>query len=132
MSALSRQPSIGLGRFVASVLLPLAIGLGLFYLTMNPPMSDFSAMMELMLLTTLLSLVVAFAAYRLGWFNRLPRLQWSLLAVYVLAGVLVFHQCVDHRADDVCQQSRSDCWRRSCWSLPQASRRPWASSCRRR
>ncbi len=90
MSALSRQPSIGLGRFIASVLLPVAIGLGLFYLTMNPPMSDFSAMMELMLLTTLLSLVLAFAAYRLGWFNRLPRLQWSLLAVYLLAGVLVF------------------------------------------
>ena len=53
-------------------------------------MSDFSAMMELMLLTTLLSLVVAFAAYRLGWFTRSPRLQWSLLAVYLLAGVLVF------------------------------------------
>jgi signal transduction histidine kinase len=90
MSIVRQQSSIGLGRFIAAVLLPLIIGLGLFYLTMNPPMSDFSAMMELMLLTTLLSLVVAFAAYRLGWFTRLPRLQWSLLAVYVLAGVLVF------------------------------------------
>jgi signal transduction histidine kinase len=90
MSIMRQQSSIGLGRFVASVLLPVAIGLGLFYLTMNPPMSDFNAMMELMLLTTLLSLVVAFAAYRLGWFTRSPRLQWSLLAVYALAGVLVF------------------------------------------
>jgi signal transduction histidine kinase len=90
MSIVRQQSSIGVGRFIAAVLLPLIIGLGLFYLTMNPPMSDFSAMMELMLLTTLLSLVVAFAAYRLGWFTRLPRLQWSLLAVYVLAGVLVF------------------------------------------
>jgi signal transduction histidine kinase len=90
MSIVRQQSSIGVGRFIAAVLLPLIVGLGLFYLTMNPPMSDFSAMMELMLLTTLLSLVVAFAAYRLGWFTRLPRLQWSLLAVYVLAGVLVF------------------------------------------
>jgi signal transduction histidine kinase len=90
MSIVRQQSSIGLGRFIAAVLLPLIIGLGLFYLTMNPPMSDFSAMMELMLLTTLLSLVVAFAAYRLGWFTRLPRLQWSLMAVYVLAGVLIF------------------------------------------
>jgi signal transduction histidine kinase len=90
MSTLSRQPSIGVGRFIASVLLPVVIGLGLFYLTMNPPMSDFNAMMALMLLTTLLSLVLAFAAYRLGWFNRWPRLQWSLLAVYLLAGALVF------------------------------------------
>src|SRR5512136_2603043 len=90
MSALSRQPSIGLGRFAASVLLPLAIGLGLFYLTMNPPMSDFSAMLGLMTLTTLISLVLAFAAYRLGWINRSPRLHWSLMSVYVLAGVLVF------------------------------------------
>lgn len=90
MSIVRHQTSIGPGRFVASVLLPLLVGLGLFYLTMNPPMSDFSAMMELMLLTTLLSLVLAFAAYRLGWLNRSPRLHWSLLAVYVLAGVLVF------------------------------------------
>lgn len=90
MSIVRQQSSIGLGRFVAAVLLPLIIGLGLFYLTLNPPMSDFSAMMELMLLTTLISLVVAFAAYRWGWFTRLPRLQWSLLAVYLLAGLLVF------------------------------------------
>ena len=90
MSALSRQSSIGLGRFIASVLLPLAIGLGLFYLTMNPPITDFSAMLELMLLTTLISLVLAFAAYRLGWINRSPRLQWSFIGVYVIAGVLVF------------------------------------------
>ena len=90
MPALSRQSSIGLGRFIASVLLPLAIGLGLFYMTMNPPMSDFSAMLELMALTTLISLVLAFAAYRLGWINRSPRLQWSFIAVSVVAGVLVF------------------------------------------
>lgn len=90
MTAILPQSSINLRRFLVSVLLPLAVGLGLFYLTMNPPMSDFSVMMELMLFTTALSLVVAFAAYRLGWFNRSPRLQWSLLAVYVLAGALVF------------------------------------------
>lgn len=90
MPAIPPQSSINLRRFVVSVLLPLAVGLGLFYLTLNPPMSDFSVMTELMLLTTGLSVVVAFAAYRLGWFNRWPRLQWSLLAVYGLAGVLVF------------------------------------------
>jgi signal transduction histidine kinase len=90
MSIVRQRSSIGLGRFMTAVLLPLIIGLGLFYLLMNPPMSDFSAMLELMLFTTLISLVLAFAAYRWGWFTRLPRLQWSLLAVYVLAGVLVF------------------------------------------
>ncbi|HZY42856.1 MAG TPA: HAMP domain-containing protein, partial [Anaerolineae bacterium] len=90
MSVVPRQHSMGLGRFIASVLLPLAVGLGLFYLTMNPPWSEFGAMTGLMTLTTLISLVVAFAAYRLGWIHRSPRLQWSLLAVYVLAGGLVF------------------------------------------
>ncbi len=90
MSIVRQQSSIGPGRFAVSVLLPLIVGLGLFYLTMNPPISDFSAMMELMLLTTVLSLVVAFVAYRLGWISRSPRLHWSLLAVYALAGVLVF------------------------------------------
>ncbi len=88
--ALPRQTSVSLGRFVASVLLPLGIGLALFYLTMNPPWSDFSAMTGLMALTTAISLVLAFAAYRLGWINRSPRLRWSLLGVSVLAGVLVF------------------------------------------
>src|SRR5512143_2469751 len=94
MSLMRRQSSIGLGRglgrFVASVLLPLAIGLGLFYLTMNPPMSDFGGMLGLMSFTTLISLVLAFVAYRSGWINRSPRLQWSFMVVYVLAGVLVF------------------------------------------
>ncbi len=89
MPALPRT-SIGLGRFIASVLLPLAVGLGLFYLTMNPAWSAFSVMTGLMTLTTLISLVLAFAAYRLGWIHRSPRLHWSLLSVYVLAGVLVF------------------------------------------
>ncbi len=79
-----------LGRVIVSVLLPLAIGLGLFYLTMNPAWSEFSAMIGLMTLTTALSLVVAFAAYRLGWIHRLPRLHWSLLAVYLVAGGVVF------------------------------------------
>ena len=90
MSVLSRRTALSPGRFVASVLLPLVVGLGLFYLTMNPPWRDFSAMTGLMTLTTLLSLVLAFTAYRLGWINRSPHLHWSLLAVYVLAGALVF------------------------------------------
>ncbi len=78
------------GRVIVSVLLPLAIGLGLFYLTMNPAWGEFSAMIELMTLTTAISLVVTFAAYRLGWIHRLPRLHWSLLAVYLVAGGVVF------------------------------------------
>jgi Ca2+/Na+ antiporter len=73
MSIVRQQTSIGLGRFIASVLLPLIVGLGLFYLTMNPPMSDFSAMMELMLLTTLLSLV--WRAAIVGLVQPLPRLR---------------------------------------------------------
>ena len=89
MSAISRRP-IDIGRFIASVLLPLALGLGLFYLTMNPAWSDFSAMTGMMLFTTVISLGVAFVAYRLGWIHRSPRLQWSLLSVYLIAGVLVF------------------------------------------
>src|SRR3972149_1410369 len=90
MSVLSRRTALNPGRFIASVLLPLVVGLGLFYLTMNPPWSDFGAMTGLMTLTTLISLVLAFVAYRLGWINRSPHLHWSLMGVYVLAGVLVF------------------------------------------
>ena len=73
--AASRPTSFSPGRVIVSVLLPLAIGLGLFYLTMNPAWGEFSAMIELMTLTTALSLIVTFAAYRLGWIHRSPRLH---------------------------------------------------------
>jgi len=90
MSAIPHQSSINLRRFVVSVLLPLGVGLGLFYITMNPAWGEFGAMTGLMTLTTAISLALAFVAYRLGWLNRSPRLQWSLMGAYMLAGVLVF------------------------------------------
>ncbi len=82
--------TINVWRLLISVGLPFAVGLFLFYAAMKPPLSDFGAMTGLMSLTTLLSLAVAFVAYRLGWINRSPRLQWSLWGVSVLAGALVF------------------------------------------
>ncbi len=77
-------------RFILSVLLPFGIALGLFYLIMHPPISDLKFMINLMLLTTLISIIVAYLAYRMGWINRFPHIRWTLLSGYALSGLLVF------------------------------------------
>ena len=81
MTAIPQQSSINLRRFLVSVLLPLALGLGLFYLLIRPTMQDFTIMMALMGATSLVSLFAAYAAYRFGWINRLPYIRWMLMSI---------------------------------------------------
>ena len=77
-------------RFILSVMFPFGLALGLFYLLMTPPISDLKFMINLMLLTTLISIVLAYLAYRMGWINRFPHIRWTLLSGYALSGLLVF------------------------------------------
>ena len=77
-------------RFIFSVLLPFSVALGLFYFLMNPPVSELKFMINLMLLTTLISIVMAYLAYRMGWINRFPHIRWTLLSGYALSGLLIF------------------------------------------
>ncbi|MEA4907147.1 MAG: HAMP domain-containing sensor histidine kinase [Anaerolineaceae bacterium] len=77
-------------RFLVSVLLPFGAALALFYLLLRPSLDDLSVMLLLMTLTTLVSVVAAYGAYRLGWIHRSPYLRWTLMAGYALAGLLVF------------------------------------------
>jgi signal transduction histidine kinase len=81
---------LSLWRLLRGPILALLLGMGLFYLLMNPPMKEFGVMMQLMSLTALISVLLAYGAYRLGWFQRSPRLHWSLMASTLLSGVLVF------------------------------------------
>jgi signal transduction histidine kinase len=81
---------IGFVHFVRAVLLPLGLGLGLFYLLLRPPMAEFTLMMSLMAVTALLSVFAAYAAYRAGWMERSPYIRVSLMSGYAFAGLLIF------------------------------------------
>ena len=75
-------------RFGAGILLALGVALGIFVLVMRPPAGDFQAMAGFLTITALISAAAGYAAYRVGLLTRAPRLSWTLLAGYVLAGLL--------------------------------------------
>jgi signal transduction histidine kinase len=90
MQSAITKPSLPILRFVVSVLLPFGVGLLLFYLLMQPPLEDFGLMTALMGLTTLISALLAYLAYRMAWLQRFSRLRYALMGLYLLAGLLVF------------------------------------------
>lgn len=77
-------------RYLAGVLAALLLTLALFYLVLRPPAGDLTAMAAFLSFTAAISLVVGYLAYRGGWLDRLPRLRWTLLGIYALAGLLTF------------------------------------------
>ena len=77
-------------RFVLSALLVVLIGLGLFYITMQPPLKEMGLMTGLLGGSGFLSVVAAYLGYRSGWIARSPRIRWTLAAGYVFAGLLAF------------------------------------------
>jgi signal transduction histidine kinase len=76
-------------RFTIAILLALEISLSLFYFLLHPPIPSFAFMTILMSITSVISLVVAYMAYRLGWMYRSSRLQWTMLGGYGIAIVFV-------------------------------------------
>ena len=77
-------------RFVAGVLLAMAVALGVFYLVMRPQQSDLGLMALLLTVTSAVTLLAGYTAYRLGWISRAPSLRWALLATYILSSLLTF------------------------------------------
>lgn len=77
-------------QFLFGALLVLLIGLGLFYLMMQPPLQEMGLMTGLMGGTGLLSVIAAYLGYRSGWIIYSPRLRWTLAAGYTFAGLLAF------------------------------------------
>lgn len=77
-------------RFVLSALLVVLIGLGLFYITMQPPLKEMGLMTGLLGGSGFLSVVAAYLGYRSGWIARSPRIRWTLAAGYLFAGLLAF------------------------------------------
>lgn len=77
-------------RFVAGVILALALAMLVFVWVMRPPSGELQAMALFLSITALISVIAGYGAYRLGWLSRSPRLSWTLLAGYGLATVLTF------------------------------------------
>ena len=85
-----RPRSLSLVHFLRGPIFALVLGLGLFFLVMRPPLKDFGLMVLFMSFTALLSVILAYAAYRIGWIHRSPRLHWTIMAGYAFSGLLVF------------------------------------------
>ena len=77
-------------RVVAGGLLAMAVALGVFYLVMRPQVSDLALMALFLTVTSAVTLVAGYTAYRSGWLSRAPSLRWALLATYVLSSLLTF------------------------------------------
>ena len=77
-------------RFLLGVILAVLVGLALFFAVMNPPLGEMRAMGWFLSVTALISVTAGYLLYRLGWFDRAPRLSWMLAGSYALASALTF------------------------------------------
>jgi signal transduction histidine kinase len=77
-------------RYILGVLLIFAISLGIFYLVMSPPLSELGLMALFLAITAVVSSLVGYLAYRLGWIALTPSLRWGLLAIYAISSALTF------------------------------------------
>ncbi len=77
-------------RFIAGTFFIVAFSLGIFILVMSPPLNDLRLMAMFLGITALISALVGYGAYRLGWINLSPTLRWSLLGGYALSSLLTF------------------------------------------
>ncbi len=77
-------------RFIIGVLLIFVVSLAIFNMMMAPPMYELGLMALFLGITSLVSALAGYAAYRLGWLTLSPALRWSLLSVYALSSLLTF------------------------------------------
>jgi signal transduction histidine kinase len=77
-------------RYILGVFLIFVLSLGIFYLVMSPPMSEMGLMALFLAITAVVSSLVGYLAYRLGWIALTPSLRWGLLAIYAISSALTF------------------------------------------
>ena len=76
--------------YVRAVVLTTVMALAVIYGIMRPPLREFGALAWFLSATAALSIGVGYAAYRMGWIRRSPRLSLALLGGYALSSVLTF------------------------------------------
>jgi signal transduction histidine kinase len=77
-------------RYSLGILLILIFSLAFFFWLMHPPLGDLRRMAQYLSLTAIISILVGYMAYRLGWMERSPSLHLTLMGVYALASLLAF------------------------------------------
>lgn len=88
-AALAGRPSRRtFGRFLLALLATLAVAVAVFSLLLSPGQADLRFMTMLFAGLTLVTAAIGFGVFRVGWGTSFPRLFWSLLAGYLLAGLL--------------------------------------------
>jgi signal transduction histidine kinase len=76
--------------FASGIAIVLLVSLAIFYFLMRPPLGDLGLMAQFLSITAVISIIVGYAAYALGWMDRSPSLRWVLLGSSVLASLLTF------------------------------------------
>ncbi|MGE5221842.1 MAG: sensor histidine kinase [Omnitrophica WOR_2 bacterium] len=89
INSMEYRPSLPI-RYALAVLAVMAASLGIFYLVFHPQVKDIGLMALFLSITAVLSILAGYGAYRLGWMDQSPTLRWTLLAGYVLSGLLMF------------------------------------------
>lgn len=77
-------------RYALGILAILVFSLALFYWLMRPPLGELGLMAQFLSVTAVISALAGYAAYRLGWMERSPRLGLTLMGIYALASVITF------------------------------------------
>src|ERR1051325_2593476 len=77
-------------RLILSIVLIVAISLGIFTLLMSPGSNELGLMALFLGITAFVSALAGYLAYRFGWINLSPTLRWTILGGYALASVLTF------------------------------------------
>jgi len=77
-------------RYFLGILVILVFSLAFFVWLMRPPLGDLRLMAQYLSITAMISVLVGYVAYRLGWMERSPSLQLTLMGVYALASLLAF------------------------------------------
>ncbi|OJX40478.1 MAG: hypothetical protein BGO78_05650 [Chloroflexi bacterium 44-23] len=77
-------------RFILGVLFVILLTLLIFNLIMSPPATDLRQMGLFLSITAVISVVLGYLFYRIGWFNRSPSIRWVLLGGSALSSILTF------------------------------------------
>jgi signal transduction histidine kinase len=77
-------------RFGLAIAMIVAASLLVFYLLMSPPMNDLWLMAVFLSITAVISALVSYTAYRLGWMHRAPSIRRTLLIGSLLSSLLIF------------------------------------------
>lgn len=77
-------------RFILALLIILTLSVIGFYIVFQPPLDEVWLITGFLLITTIISAVAGYAAYRLGWMNRSPNIRTAFLGSYALASLLTF------------------------------------------